>query len=100
MGEQETYMQYTTEPQRTYTCLRRNCLLCPRFDDSLRTCCYRIEFVTSSSLQFVYLYRSRHTVDLPVSLEIPLSQQRSSFNQMSDVFSRGRDPITHAHSAR
>ena len=31
---------------------------------------------------------------------IPSSQQCLSFNQISDVFSRGHDPITHAHSAR
>ena len=33
----------------------------------------------------------------PVSLEIPLSRQRSSFNQISDVFFEVHDPITHVH---
>ena len=41
----------------------------------------------------------RHAVDL-VSLEIPLSQQRSSYSQTPDVFSRGHDPITHVRGAR
>ena len=29
-----------------------------------------------------------------------MSQQRSPLNQIPDVFSRGHDPITHAHRAR
>ena len=37
---------------------------------------------------------------LTVSFEVPLSQQRTSFDQISDVFSRGHDPMTHAHRAR
>ena len=45
------------------------------------------------------LHSSRHIVDLQC-LSRPLCQQRSSLDQMSDVFSRAHDPITHAHKAR
>ena len=37
---------------------------------------------------------------LTVSPEIPLSQQRSTLNQISVAFSRGHDPITLARRAR
>ena len=48
-----------------------------------------------SFLQFVYPAHISTHVRLTVSLEVPLSQQRSSFHQTSDVFfSKGHDPIT------
>ena len=53
-----------------------------------------------SFFQFAYPARISTHCRCTVSLEVPLILQRSSFHQISDVFSRGHHPITHAHRTR
>ena len=70
------------------------------------SCLFQI--LTSELHRICHIFLSTVCVPAPisthcrftVSLENPLSQQRSSFNQMCDVLSRGYDPISHAHRAR
>ena len=64
-------------------------------------CLVHSKSYTTSNLSFHFsslciLHTSRHSVDL----QCLLSQQRSSLNEVSDVFSSCHDPITHAHRAR
>ena len=59
---------------------------------------HRIECVTFFLNSLRTLRTCRHAVDL-VSLEIPLSQQRSPCSQNSDV-ARGHDSTTHVRGAR
>merc|ERR1712136_142860 len=72
-----------------------------RFHISLRVCYNRVEFVNSR-----FLFSVGHPAQismyclLTVHPETSLSQQRSTPVQISDAFSRGRDPIAHARRHR
>ena len=93
------------------------CTQCAAFQDDWPSAClpackdltsFREPSETESNLshpspfffQFVTFAHISTRCQLTVSLEVLLSQWRSSFNQTSDALSRGRDPITHAHRAR
>ena len=63
----------------------------------MRVCWNRIECVTS---HFFFLAQISRYCLLTVVHVTPLTQQRTTPNQMSDVSSRGHDPIAHGRRAR